>query len=35
MEMFLICGMAIGFLVGYPLGLFIDKIDKDIKNGRG
>jgi hypothetical protein len=34
MEMFLFCGMAIGFLVGYPLGLFIDKLDKDIKNDR-
>ena len=32
MEMFLISGIAIGFLVGYPLGLFINKLDKDIKN---
>jgi NhaP-type Na+/H+ or K+/H+ antiporter len=35
MELFLICGIAIGFLIGYPLGLFIDKLDKDIKNDRG
>jgi hypothetical protein len=35
MEMFLICGIAIGFLIGYPLGLFIDQIDKRIKNDRG
>jgi len=28
MEMFLIAGTAIGFLIGYPLGLFIDKLDK-------
>jgi hypothetical protein len=31
MEMFLLSGIAIGFLVGYPLGLFIDKLDKRIK----
>ena len=28
MGMFLLCGIAIGFLIGYPLGLFIDKLDK-------
>ena len=28
MEMFLIAGIAIGFLIGYPLGLFIDNLDK-------
>jgi NhaP-type Na+/H+ or K+/H+ antiporter len=33
MEMFFICGIAVGFLIGYPLGLFIDKLDKRIKNG--
>jgi NhaP-type Na+/H+ or K+/H+ antiporter len=32
MEMFLLCGIAIGFLIGYPLGLFIDHLDKRIKN---
>jgi NhaP-type Na+/H+ or K+/H+ antiporter len=32
MEMFFLCGIAIGFLIGYPLGLFIDQIDKRIKN---
>jgi ABC-type nitrate/sulfonate/bicarbonate transport system permease component len=26
-------GLMIGFMVGYPLGLFIDKWDKRIKNG--
>jgi len=26
-------GLMIGFVVGYGLGLFIDKIDKRIKNG--
>lgn len=26
--MFLIAGIAIGLLIGYPLGLFIDKLDK-------
>jgi hypothetical protein len=25
-------GLLIGFSIGYPIGLFIDKIDKDIKN---
>jgi NhaP-type Na+/H+ or K+/H+ antiporter len=35
MEMFLIAGIAMGFLIGYPLGLFIDKLDKRerAKNG--
>jgi NhaP-type Na+/H+ or K+/H+ antiporter len=27
-------GLAIGFVVGYGLGLFIDNLDKRIKNGR-
>jgi ABC-type dipeptide/oligopeptide/nickel transport system permease subunit len=27
-------GLMIGFLVGYPLGLFIDKWDKRIKSDR-
>ena len=26
-------GLMIGFVIGYPLGLFIDKLDKRIKNG--
>ena len=25
-------GLLIGFCLGYPMGLFIDKWDKDIKN---
>ena len=25
-------GLLIGFVIGYPIGLFIDKIDKDMKN---
>ena len=29
-----ICGAMIGFSIGYPLGLFIDKWDNRIKNGR-
>ena len=33
MEMFFLCGIAVGFLIGYPMGLFIDKLDKRIKNG--
>jgi len=33
MEMFFLCGIAVGFLIGYPIGLFIDKLDKRIKNG--
>jgi len=28
-----LCGLMIGFAVGYPMGLFIDKWDKRIKNG--
>ena len=35
MEMFLIAGIAIGFLFGYPLGLFIDKLDKKEKAKNG
>jgi NhaP-type Na+/H+ or K+/H+ antiporter len=27
-------GLMLGFSVGYPLGLFIDKLDKRIKNER-
>lgn len=26
-------GLMVGFIIGYPLGLFIDKLDKRIKNG--
>jgi hypothetical protein len=26
-------GLMIGFAIGYPVGLFIDKWDKRIKNG--
>jgi hypothetical protein len=26
-------GLMLGFTIGYGLGLFIDKIDKRIKNG--
>jgi len=33
MTVFLL-GLMIGFSVGYPMGLFIDKLDKRIKNGR-
>jgi hypothetical protein len=35
MEIFLL-GLMIGFVVGYPTGLFIDKLDKRerSKNGR-
>jgi NhaP-type Na+/H+ or K+/H+ antiporter len=29
-----ICGAAIGFIIGYGLGLFIDKLDKREKDGR-
>jgi hypothetical protein len=25
-------GLLIGFVMGYPIGLFINKIDKDMKN---
>jgi NhaP-type Na+/H+ or K+/H+ antiporter len=35
MEMFFLCGIAIGFLIGYPLGLFIDKLDKREKDKNG
>ena len=28
MEMFLIAGIVVGLLIGYTLGLFIDKLDK-------
>jgi NhaP-type Na+/H+ or K+/H+ antiporter len=35
MEMFLIAGIAIGFLIGYPFGLFIDKLDKKEKAKNG
>lgn len=28
-------GLMLGLSIGYPLGLFIDKLDKGIKNGRG
>jgi NhaP-type Na+/H+ or K+/H+ antiporter len=35
MEIFLL-GMMLGFVVGYPIGLFIDKLDKreQAKDGR-
>jgi hypothetical protein len=26
-------GLMIGFSMGYPVGLFIDKLDKRVKNG--
>jgi len=31
-----ICGVMVGFSLGYPLGLFIDKLDKKekVKNDR-
>ena len=32
MTIFLI-GLMVGFTFGYPVGLFIDKLDKRIKNG--
>ena len=35
MEMFLVAGIAIGFLLGYPMGLFIDKLDKREKSKNG
>lgn len=28
-----IFGICLGFMVGYGLGLFIDRLDKRIKNG--
>jgi|GEM_PF-1374255 capsular polysaccharide biosynthesis protein len=34
MTMFFM-GLLVGLVVGYGLGLFIDKWDKRIKNGRG
>jgi hypothetical protein len=34
MTMFLI-GLLVGLVVGYGLGLFVDKWDKRIKNDRG
>jgi capsular polysaccharide biosynthesis protein len=34
MTMFFM-GLLVGLVVGYCLGLFIDKWDKRIKNGRG
>lgn len=34
MEIFLL-GMMIGFAVGYPMGLFIDKLDKREKAKHG
>lgn len=33
MTLFLM-GFLVGVIIGYPLGLFIDKWDKRIKNGR-
>lgn len=33
-EVFLV-GLMIGFVTGYGMGLFVDKWDKRIKNGRG
>jgi ABC-type dipeptide/oligopeptide/nickel transport system permease subunit len=32
MTMFLL-GLMVGFIIGYPVGLFIDKWDKRITNG--
>ena len=32
MTMFLL-GLMVGFIIGYPFGLFINKLDKRIKNG--
>jgi NhaP-type Na+/H+ or K+/H+ antiporter len=32
MTIFLL-GLMLGFTIGYPLGLFIDKLDKRIKDG--
>jgi hypothetical protein len=31
-TMFLL-GLMLGFTIGYPMGLFIDKLDKRIKDG--
>lgn len=35
MEIFIL-GTMLGFIIGYPMGLFVDKIDKRerAKNGR-
>lgn len=30
----LLIGVMIGFVIGYPVGLFIDKLDKRVKSGR-
>ena len=32
MTIFLL-GLMLGFTIGYPLGLFIDKLDKRVKDG--
>jgi len=32
MSTFLL-GLMVGFVIGYPVGLFLDKWDKRIKNG--
>jgi len=32
MAIFLM-GIGIGFVIGYPVGLFIDKLDKRYKDG--
>jgi capsular polysaccharide biosynthesis protein len=32
-ELFLI-GFLVGLVSGYGMGLFVDKVDKDIKNDR-
>lgn len=34
MEVFIL-GLMLGFVVGYPVGLFIDKIDKREKDKNG
>ena len=34
-ELFLVSGIAIGFIIGYPFGLFIDKLDKKEKAKNG
>ena len=34
-EIFLVSGIAIGFIIGYPFGLFIDKMDKKEKEKNG
>ncbi len=33
-EVFLV-GLVLGFVIGYGMGLFVDKWDKRIKNDRG